>query len=243
VCLSLNYSAESLIRLGMAERCTAYEGLRILEQAKSAGLAQLGDNVQRGVAYICNCCGCCCEMLQGIRLFDIRGAIISSNWIMEVDAAACQGCGKCVDACPVSAVGLVEERGQKKPKKRAVCEDTLCLGCGVCYTACEFGAIRMKPRTRRVHTPETVYDRIVAMAIERGKLSELVFDNPQRLSHRALARIAGIIERSPPVKAALAVRPLRSAFLERIVAAAKRRVHPIHEDLDQPRRESGIASG
>jgi hypothetical protein len=83
----------------------------------------------------------------------------------------------------------------------------------VCATTCKSGAIRMKARDRRVFTPETAFDKTVRMAIERGKLADLLFEDPERLSHRALARILRILEKTPPWKAAMAVKPLRSAFL------------------------------
>ena len=67
----------------------------------------------------------------------------------------------------------------------------------------------MKPRPQRVLTPETVFDRVVAMAIERGKLAEMIFDNPEKLSHRALGRWWGFLEQSPVFKPAMAVRPIR----------------------------------
>jgi hypothetical protein len=37
----------------------------------------------------------------------------------------------------------------------------------------------------------------------------------------ALGRIAGVLERSPPFKAAMAVAPLRSAFFDAVVKRAK----------------------
>jgi hypothetical protein len=89
----------------------------------------------------------------------------------------------------------------------------------------------MKPRAQRVFTPETLYDRIVLMAIERGKLANLLFDEPEKLSHRALARVIGILEKSPPYKAAMAVKPLRSAFLSTIVKGAQRRSEYMDVDL------------
>ena len=101
-------------------------------------------------------------------------------------------------------------------------KSTLCLGCGTCYPTCNLDAIRMRSRERRVYTPETTFDRIVAMAIERGKLAETIFADPEQLSYRALGRVIQALEKSPPVRAAAAIRPLRSAFLQGVVGTAGR---------------------
>ena len=232
-CLAFNYAAESLIRNGFADQITIEEAEQILQECKDAGLAQLGDSVRSRVSYICNCCGCCCEMVQAVKCFDIRGAILTSNWIVEVDARRCTGCGKCAEVCPVDAIDMTWQTNGKKPRSRAVPEETLCLGCGVCQARCESGAIRMTPREQRVFTPRTYIERIVTMAIERGKLAELVFDNPQRLSHRALGPIARVIEKSPVFKAAMAIKPLQSAFLNRVVANARRNLGDLCEIYEQ----------
>ena len=231
VCLSLNTPAESLIRNGFAKPLTVAEAMDVLEQSKQAGLAQTADNVQRKVTYICNCCGCCCEMFRAATQFGLSHPIVTSNWIMHVDPDKCKGCGKCVKACPIRAISLDENGGNEKPTKLANCDETLCVGCGVCYSACRLGAVTMKPRPKRTFTPETVFDRVVAMSIERGELADLLFDNPQRLSHRALGRLIAVLEKSPPYKAAMAIKPLRSAFLNKIVSEAKKQVGPIRDAL------------
>ena len=213
VCLSLNAGADAMIRNGISDPITTGEAMDILETCKEAGLAQTGDNVQRDVSFLCNCCKCCCGLIKGIRSFGIPHAIVSSNWIMAGDAAQCTGCGACVKACPVDAINVVEQTAGDPKSKRAVLDESICMGCGVCYSACKSGAISMKSRPQRVLTPETVFDRVVRMAIERGKLADLLFEAPERLTHRALGRVLSVLEKSPPWKAAMAVKPLRSAFL------------------------------
>jgi ferredoxin len=218
--LTLNYSADIVVRNGLAEQVSTAEAMDILEMCKQAGLAQTGDNVQRKVSYICNCCSCCCGMFEAIKEFNLRGAVVTSNWIMRIDGEKCSGCGRCVAACPINGIRLVDKPNRDRPTKTAACDDGLCLGCGVCYSACRQGALRMESRAQRVYTPETVFDRVVTMAIERGKLGELIGDTPQ-LSHRALGRIVAILEKTPLVKAAMSIKPLRSAFLESVVRQAK----------------------
>ena len=221
VCLSLDYAAEMVARNDVADRISRAEGLDILNRCKEAHLVQIGDNVRRRPTFICNCCSCCCEMLGAIRHFDIAGAVITSNWLMQIDDEQCTGCGKCADVCPIDAIHLLDDTSDRKRKRRAVVDAGVCLGCGVCHRACKFQGVTMAPRKQRVMVPETVFDRVVAMAIERGKLSEVMFDSHERLSHRVLGRLMGVLEKSPPAKAALAIEPIRSVFLGTIVRGAK----------------------
>lgn len=220
-CLTLNMGAETMIRMGAGRRITRSEAFDILAQSKEAGLAQVVDNVQREPSYMCNCCGCCCGMMQAIRTFDLRHAIVTSNWLMHVDRATCNGCSKCLRACPVQAIKLVTEKVNGKNRGWVEVDESLCLGCGVCASTCSKNSITFQPRAQRVYTPETMYDRVIAMALERGKLADLIFAQPKKPGPRALKRIIQVVEKSPPFRAALAIAPLKSAFLEGIVRAAK----------------------
>jgi len=220
VCLSLNTGAQALIRNGIAEPIKTAAAMKILETSREAGLAQTGDHVQRDVGFICNCCGCCCGLIKGIRSFGIENAIVSSNWIMATDTDQCTGCGLCAKACPVEAISVVQKDPKDRKSKRAVLDEPVCMGCGVCYSACKSGAISMKARPQRSITPETVFDRVVRMAIERNKLADLIFESPDRMTHRALGRVLSVLEKSPPWKAAMAVKPLRSVFLNAMLKNA-----------------------
>jgi len=221
VCMTLNDAATTMARNGIARALDVDEAMSLLERSKELGLAQTGDNVRREVSYICNCCGCCCGMMQAVRRFGIKNAIVSSNWIADMDPERCKGCARCAEACPAGAIEMVAAPGLNKKNLRAERDEETCLGCGVCYSACKNGALTMIPRERRVHTPETMFDRYVAMAIERGKLSELIFEEPDTFGHLAMARLLSALEHTRPFQAAMAIAPLKSVFLDRIVAAAK----------------------
>jgi formate hydrogenlyase subunit 6/NADH:ubiquinone oxidoreductase subunit I len=171
------------------------------------------------VSFICNCCGCCCEAMIAARRFGMLHPVHTTNYLPEVDTEACAGCGKCAEVCPVEAMGTVSANDPHKPKRKMARLDTdICLGCGVCVRTCPSSALRLVPRAQRVLPPLSGTHKAVVMAIERGKLQNLIFDHGALASHRAMAAILGVVLKLPPVKQALASRQLQSRYLERLIA-------------------------
>jgi Pyruvate/2-oxoacid:ferredoxin oxidoreductase delta subunit len=218
-CLTFGGAADALVRAGIAEKITNEEGLAVLAMSKSAGLAQTADNVKHGISYMCNCCGCCCGMMQSIRRYGITGAIVSSNWVAHVDLDMCRGCKKCARACPAQAITMVDNHGKGRRKYWAIVDPDRCLGCGVCDEVCRFQSHSMVPREARVFTPENTFDRMVTMAIERGKLGELLVDTLDGAGPHALARALGLLHGSRPATALSAIEPLNSVFLRGLLAS------------------------
>jgi Na+-translocating ferredoxin:NAD+ oxidoreductase RNF subunit RnfB len=224
ICMTFNTTADSLARHGHARRVDRVEGMELLHQAHESNLVQFGENVREKVAFICNCCGCCCEAMIAARRFAMLHPVHTTNFLPSVNAAECSGCGKCVSACPVEAMSLVSANEAHRPKaKKARLNEDVCLGCGVCVRACTHGRIRLVPRARRVITPVNGAHRAVVMAIERGKLQHLLFDDRALASHRAMAAILSVILRLPPIQQRLANRQLRSRYVERLLASAAQR--------------------
>jgi hypothetical protein len=75
-------------------------------------------------------------------------------------------------------------------------------------------------RPERVITPANGAHRAVMMAIERGKLQNLIFDNQAHWNHRAMAAILGAILKLPPLQQALASRQMKSRYLETLLKRA-----------------------
>ncbi len=216
VCLSFGAAAEMLSRSGIGEAITNEEAMRILEEAKAAGLAQTGDNVRDGVTYMCNCCGCCCGMMRAVKQFGIHDGIVPSNWLATVDHSRCRGCSECAKACPADAIDIEPTHGKGLRRNWAVIDAGRCLGCGVCGDVCRYDAHGMEPRPERAYIPSDTMERVVLMAIERGKLGDLLYDNVGNRLGQVAAKALSVIERLPPWKAAMAADRLRSAFLATI---------------------------
>lgn len=240
ICMTFGNVASSLIRHGHARRVDAAECSALLNEAHAHNLVQFGENVQQNVSFICNCCGCCCDALQAIKKFGLLQPI-HSNFIAKVDPEHCVACGACVQVCPVDALSIppaplqgihsgndttpgTDNRQQpetapervhsgRPPVDCVVVDDTMCLGCGVCIRNCPAKAIQMENRPDRVITPVDTVHRVVRMAIERGKLEQLILNNGVLSNYRALAAVLGAIFRLPPVKRMLAAQLLHSRWL------------------------------
>ncbi len=225
ICMTFNGSAESLTKHGFARLVDTAEGLDLLAQAQELNLVQFGENVRQRVNFICNCCGCCCEAMIAARRFAWLNPVHTSNFMPAVDPELCNGCGKCVSACPVEAMSLVSANNPHKPKmKMAKVDQELCLGCAVCLRTCRQQGIRLEQRPARVITPMNSAHRTVLMAIERGMLPQLIFDNHALFSHRAMAAILGVILKLPPMKQAMASDQLKSRYLEKAISWGQSRI-------------------
>jgi len=218
ICMTFNNTAASLSRHGHARLTDTAETLDLLQKARENNLVQFGENVRQRVNFICNCCGCCCEAMIAARRFAVLNPVHTTNFLPAIHAADCTGCGKCAEVCPVEAMTLVSANNPRRPKaKLARLDADRCLGCGLCVRACGRNCIRLTSRERRVLTPLNGAHRAVVMAIERGKLQHLIFDNRVLWSHRALAALLGVILKLPPAKQIMASRQMKSRYLESLI--------------------------
>ncbi len=222
ICMTFNNAASSLIKHGHARAVDKQEGLDLLQTAYEHNLVQFGENVQNRVSFICNCCGCCCEAMIAARRFAVMNPVHTTNFIPVINEEECNGCGKCVSACPVEAMSLISANNPRHPKQKvARLDEERCLGCGVCVRVCNKDSLRLESRPQRVLTPVNGTHRAVVMAIERGKLQNLIFDNRVLWSHRALAAVLGVILKMPPIKQAMASEQMKSRYLVSLLQRTK----------------------
>ncbi len=221
-CLTFGNVARSLAEHGGYTRpIDKSEALEILEMSYGYNLVQMGENVRERPAFMCNCCGCCCEALEAVRRFAPMQPIATTNYLPKINPDECVSCGKCEKVCPILAISM-QEREASVDKKKPVIDETICLGCGVCARNCPKKAITLQRRPVEVITPVNSTHRFVLQAIEKGTLQNLVFDNQAFANHRAMAAVFGTILRLPPLKQAMASRQFKSVYLDHLLAAQKK---------------------
>lgn len=223
ICMSFNNVAKSLIRYNYARRVEASECMELLHKAYEYNLVQCGENVRNKVSFICNCCGCCCEAMVAAKKFGMLHPVQTTSYIPKIDEEKCTGCGKCVKACPIEAIEWVSNNKETDDKsgKKVKLNKEICLGCGVCVRACPNNSIVLEKREEQIITPVNTVHRIVLMAIEKGKLQELIFDNQAFASHRAMAAVLSLILKLPPLKQMMASKQMKSIYLDRLLSKIK----------------------
>ncbi len=219
VCLNINGGFDYVHRHGYARKIDVEEALDILARSREVGLVQIADNVQKRPIYMCNCCGCCCLQLRAINRLGVHSAVHTSNFLAAIDGETCRGCGRCARRCPVQAIHLepVARDGKLKGKMRAAVDESICLGCGVCHAACRKQALTMDARPQRVLTPTSTLERVVRMAVDRGRIHHLLFDDGKGLPTLVANRALGALLDLPPARRALARDQLRSRFVQGVM--------------------------
>jgi ferredoxin len=221
-CTSLGIGADYMIRHKMAREVSKSEMQEHFARSRELGLVFCAENNRRNPTAICHCCKCCCNYLAGASKYGFVNSAVTSNFLSAIDKAKCKGCGKCADLCPVNAISLISADDPKNDKKKkALVDEKICVGCGVCAYKCPSAAIEMKNRGVRVIHPETAFERIMLLSLERGNIQNMMFDNPRSMTHKFMRTFLGAFLKLPPVKRAMMSDTFRSSFLSTVKAGAR----------------------
>ena len=139
-CIKYDELAEYLIEKGIGKEITKPMALDVIKKAEEEGLVHLVDNAREGIKHTCNCCGCCCWSVGTIRRKKIpRDVLMATYFLRETDREKCNGCGQCVDICPVQVI--------KMEGDFPVVDKEWCIGCGVCAVPCPSSAVKLVRRS------------------------------------------------------------------------------------------------
>ena len=205
-CSSYDAAADYMIKHDLAKEVSKSEMIENLARSKEMGLVLCADNAKKHISFICQCCGCCCNVLLGISRFGYPGVVVSSNYVPKREEEDCTACGACAEACAINAIEIVADGNPKV-------DTSICIGCGVCALKCPTEALKLVHREQKVLHPEDTFERIILQCLERGTLQNLMFDNPQSITHSFMRGFVGGFLKLPPVKKALMSDRLRSSFL------------------------------
>lgn len=142
---------------------TKKESFEILSKAEEAGLIHSTMNVREGVEYICNCCICCCGVLQGLTKYNQPHAFVNSNYIIHLNNDLCIGCEKCIERCKFGALIMQDGKCLAIPER--------CIGCGVCTLTCPSQALDLVARATKdiKKPPKNITWWMIKRAIRRMK--------------------------------------------------------------------------
>ncbi|MHA2224575.1 MAG: ATP-binding protein [Candidatus Hodarchaeales archaeon] len=162
VCLNFSKKADAFENHSITRPITKEQALFYLQKAEEAGLIHNSMNVKSGHYMLCNCCTCCCGILQAVSKWNYPLAYVKSNFQIEVKSDLCKGCGTCVERCQFEALEVNEEICSVKPER--------CVGCGVCAITCTNDALSLVALENPIQTspPATLRDWMAQKALSRN---------------------------------------------------------------------------
>jgi Na+-translocating ferredoxin:NAD+ oxidoreductase subunit B len=183
-CLHFGSLGRYTVKYGIGREITREETLDILAKAANAGLVHGMSNTKTGMDTICNCCPCCCLLLEKIKISNpCRSGHQRSNYILEMNGETCKTCGLCVKRCPVGALDLIVKQEvhpksstvNTKESKQITYDQELCIGCGVCAHKCPTRSLSLVPRGKEENIPANMMEAGQRLLTERSRDMSKVF--------------------------------------------------------------------
>ena len=163
-CLIMGRGVDYYADNGIGRIIDREEARAVLRKADEFGLVLQPSNAKK-IANICMCCGCCCGVLRTIKSLPNPSAYVSSPFRAARDEKTCPDCGRCLERCPMGAVGRGGDGKIRLDPNR-------CIGCGLCVSTCIGGSLSLvrKPEAEQRDVPSSFRQTYIDMARRRGKL-------------------------------------------------------------------------
>lgn len=179
ICITLGKGAQFFVRRGFAKEKTKSELIEIIERAQDLNLTHVTDNIRGRPSFICNCCGCCCEIMQGVQTGFYNG-VAKTSYIAVIDPDKCSYCGKCFTACNVKAIRPKKDARYGKNGLVSEVRQEVCLGCGACISSCPEGAIKLIPRINYKKPVKTKREMFIRILWEKNRLTPFLISRMKK---------------------------------------------------------------
>ena len=136
-CFYFDELAQMKLQTDYARQIDYDEAMQILYECETHGLVHNVSNCEGKIQTLCNCCECSCAVLKAWTR-GLRNTTSPSRYLVQLDIDQCTLELDCLEACPVEALTVVDEK--------LVINETDCLGCGLCIPACPKGALSLSIR-------------------------------------------------------------------------------------------------
>ena len=113
----------------------------------------------------------------------------------------------------------VRVSAQRKSDMRPEFDEERCIGCGVCAHSCRVDALEMERTNQPRYVPANTLDRALRMAIERGKLPHLLFDEGAGRGSAFLNQALKALNRLPASQRLLASEQVKSRFVRQALGS------------------------
>ena len=142
---------------------TKEEALELVQKFENIGLVPQPSNSQKPFS-ICNCCGCCCELIGNQKKLENPAQYFATNYNVEVNDDVCDGCGICEERCQMDAITIENEK--------SIVNLGRCIGCGVCIPTCPNDAINLVKKEVDIIPPIDTRATYIAIMNKKAKLAQ-----------------------------------------------------------------------
>jgi ferredoxin len=160
-CMTFGSAARMFHEKGQARLISKREAYNLALEFEKEGLVPSPSNSQKPFV-VCNCCGCCCEVISNQKRFENPSRFFATNFYAEIDKNECIGCGSCQERCNMDAIQLIDDYYEIDRGK--------CIGCGLCIDSCPNESITFKKKKEETIPPKNTLETYMKIIEKKNQL-------------------------------------------------------------------------